>query len=70
VAILIDSAELLSIQNEILRHDIEWLQSTLIQERQRKIKGKVIGLLTPTQTKYGQFFSSERIQLRRDKEAA
>jgi hypothetical protein len=70
VATLIDSAELLSIQNEILRHDVGRLQSTLIHERHRKIKGKAIGLLTPTQTKFGQFYSPERIQVRRDKEVA
>jgi DDE superfamily endonuclease len=70
VSTLIDSAELLSVQNEILRHDVGRLQATLIEERQHRVKGKAIGLLSPDQPKYGQFFSPERIQQRRNQEAA
>ena len=67
---LINSAELLSIQNEILRHDVRQLQSILIHKRHRKIKDKIISLLTLTQTKFNQFFSPKRIQIRRNQEVA
>lgn len=58
---LIETAEILSFENDLLRHEKSSLQETILLERSKRKRGKKIGLLSPDQPKYGQFFSPEKI---------
>ena len=54
----------MSIENELLRHEVGLLSSILIDERKRRKKGLALGLLEEDQPKFGQFFSPQKLQHR------
>jgi hypothetical protein len=62
VAALIETAEILSFENDLLKHQKNALEETILTERQRRKKGKKMGLLTPEKPKFGQFWSPEKFQ--------
>jgi hypothetical protein len=63
---LIKSLEEMSIDKEILEHQVSQLRSTLIFEVKRRKRGKPMGLLSSEETKFGQFWSPQKIARRRE----
>jgi DDE superfamily endonuclease len=63
---LIQSVEEMSIENELLRHEIGLLSSTLITERKRRKRGQALGLPEQEEPKFGQFYSPMKIQRKLD----
>jgi hypothetical protein len=58
---LIRSVEEMSIENELLRHEISYLHSTLIIERKRRKRGQALGLQASDEPKFGQFYSPQKV---------
>jgi hypothetical protein len=57
---LIQTAEVLSFENDLLRHQKGSLEEIIQIERQRRQRPKKIGFLSPEKLKFGQFFSPEK----------
>jgi hypothetical protein len=58
---MIQTVEELSIQNDILQHQNGHLYVAATEERNRRKRGKPIGLLNGDEPKYGQFYSPEKL---------
>ena len=67
---LLLSCEQLLTQNSLLTHDNELLRQTVDLEHQKNKRGKSSGLIKGDESKFGQFFLSQRIQRCRDEEYA
>jgi hypothetical protein len=63
---LIKSLEEMSIDKEILEYQVSQLRSTLVFEVKRRKRGKLMGLLGSEDTKFGQFWSPQKIARRRE----
>jgi hypothetical protein len=62
---LLKSVEALTIKNEILRYENTSLSETIIDQKKRQKRGKSMGLIKEDEPKYGQFFSPNKIDIRR-----
>src|ERR1700761_5831590 len=70
INLLIKSLESVVLKNELLHHENQQLIATLSNERKRRKRGKPLGLIGKDEPKYGQFFSPQKILLRRQEMAA
>jgi hypothetical protein len=66
---LCELVERLSFENDILLHEKNNLYASLYEERNRRKRGKQIGLVRGVEPKYGQFYSPQKISLIKQREA-
>jgi hypothetical protein len=60
---LIRAAEKLSVENDILRHENQGLRGALIGEKNRRKRGKPMGLVDNDRPRQAQFFSPTKVAL-------
>jgi hypothetical protein len=66
---LMKASEKLAITNEIQAHEIQGLRSALITEKQRRKRGKAMGLLDSDRPGQAQFYSPSKVTLARQRAA-